>query len=383
MLNGCKVKNTDVPEKKIESGIDTNTPITENKKDYGIQFEPSYPDTLLGDTIWFFPSTTRNWNDSIEAKGYKAQINVYIDTTDLIVDTIRTSLGGKISIGFNHYYTLNFYHGNRLWFQSKFNKKQHLEKLIGGTDFWLTSNLDVIQRLIYNKNHGKFIVEFNINSGFQSGPIYYIVIDTSGVIDYTGTSVSWGGSGPDGTPFLTSDNNSFITCYEIFNFNKDTSIGISDFANLAETKTYGTSSSYFHWLYAMRPLSKNSFLLVFSREDDNPEYNAVVLNTDTTIIGHFKYYGTLEEMDAVLLFQYADKLKKYYLFDAERETLISIDENKPFEIKEIDVHSMKQVNSDTMSETKYQLLKFEAFGNYTFYCLPDDTTYYYKYEGLK
>lgn len=383
-VSSCRGK-TSVIETKIVDSLEESILIYDKTGTYKRSNVQSreYPDTLLGDTIWFLPSTAKSWNDSIEAKGYKAFINVTIDTNDLIIDTILTSLGGKIAIGYNHYYTLNFSRRDQSWFQTVFNKKQHLEKLIGGTDFWLNSNLDVIQRLVYNKTFGKFIVEFNINPGYQYGPVYYIIIDTTGTIDYTGTAGSWGGSGPDGLPFLTSDNNSFVTCFEIFNFEKDTSLGIADFASIAESKTFGTSSSFFHWLYAMRPLSRNNFLLVFSREDQNPEYNAIILNTDTTIVGHFKYYGTMEEMDAMLLFQYAEKLKKYFLFDIEREMLISIDENKLHEIKEVALHSMQQVDGDTMTESKYQLIKFEVFGKYTFYSSSNDTTIYYDFDGLE
>jgi hypothetical protein len=384
LLLGCKGKNTSFNEVLSEYSDDTNTPPGKTGgNSYGIKFNHEYPDTILGDTIWFLPSTSNNWNDSIEAKGYKALINVYIDTNDFIIDTIKTSLGSKIAVGYNHFYTLNFSRQDQPWFQAEFNKKQHLESLIGGTDFWLNSNLDVIQRLVYNKTYDKFIVEFNVNPGYHYGPVYYIVFDTTGAINYTGTAGSWGGSGPDGVPFLTSDNNSFITCFEIFNFEQDTSLGIAEFASLAEMKTYGTSSSFYHWLYAMRPLSKNNFLLVFSREDENPEFNAVILNTDTTIVGHFKYYGMMDEMDAMLLFQYNERLKEYFLFDIEREMLISINENKSYETKEIALNSMQQVNGDTMINSKFESIKFEVFGKYTFFSSPHDTTIFYDFERLK
>jgi hypothetical protein len=380
---GCKGKNTPKTIEEISFQEDTNFEQLEPKSTkHHFQIEKEFPDTLLGDTIWFLPSTSLVWKDSIDTKGYKAFIDVFIDTTDYIIDTIKTAAGGKIAVGFNHHYTLNFMHGEHPWFQASFNKKNNLEKLIGGTDFWLNSNLDVIQHLIYNKLYGKFIVEFNINPGYQYGPVYYIIIDTTGTIEYTGTSGSWGGSGPDGKPFLTADNNSFVTCFEIFNFRKDTSLGIAEYASLAETKTFGTSSAYYHWLYAMRPLSRNNFLLIFNREDEKPEYNAIILNTDTTIVGHFRYYGTMEEMDAVLLFQYVEKLKKYFLFDYERETLIIISENKPYDIKETSLKAMQKVKGDTMANSKFQSIKFEIFGKYTFYSVPNDTTIYYDFIGI-
>jgi hypothetical protein len=341
------------------------------------------PDTIIGDTVWVHPYTTKLWVDTIEAKGYKAILSVRVDTNDYIIDTIETSQGGRITVGFNHLYKIEFICENNKWFSVEFNKKDQLESLIGGTDFWLQSNLDVFHRLVYNKEFGKFIVEFNINPRYNYGSDYYFVFDTLGNIDYTGTVGSWGGGDTDGSPFLTTDELDYITSFEFFNFKGDTAISISEFSSLAELKTFGKSISTFHWLYAMRYLSKNNFLLVYNREGNEPEFNALVINTDTIIIGRFKYYGLSGEMDAMLLFKYVEKLKKYFLFDTERGKLICINEANPAMIKETDLESMLEADGDTMSLIKYTLIDFDTFGSYRFFKAQNDTNFYFDIEKFE
>jgi hypothetical protein len=381
--SSCKSKtstnitnNTDTLE---ESNLLPNEP--ENIKEVIVP-AIEIPDTIIGDTVWVFPYNNSLWSDTFETPEYKAFLTVKVDTTDYIIDTVATTQGGRITIGFNHQYMMEFVRNNKTWFTVKFNKKDNLGSLIGGTDFWLQSNLDVFHRLVYNKEFGKFIVEFNINPMYNYGADFYFVFDTLGNINYTGTAGSWGGGDTDGFPFLTVDNIDYVTCFEIFNFKSDTAVSISEFSSLAELKTYGKTISTFHWLYAVRYLSKSNFLLIYNREGNEPEYNAIVVTTDTVIASKFKYYGLLGEMDAMLLFKYDERFKKYYLYDTERGKLIRINEANPSVIKEISLESMFEVDGDTMSSVKYSLIDFEAFGSYRFYKAQNDTTYYFDIEKL-
>ena len=133
----------------------------------------------------------------------------------------------------------------------------------------------------------------------------------------------------------------------------------------------------------MRYLTKNNFLLVFNREGNEPENNALILNTDTIILNKFKYYGMVGDMDAMLLFKYDEKLKKYFIFDTEREKLICINETDLSVIKEIGLESMSEVNGDTMPSNKYSQISFDSFGNYRFFKAQNDTIYYFDIEELE
>jgi hypothetical protein len=382
--SSCKRKNLpagpNVPDSLEETNLIPEPP--ENIKEFSVT-DTELHDTIIGDTIWVHPYTKNLWTDTIEAKGYKAIFSVRVDTNDFIIDTVETSQGGRIAVGYNHLYKMEFFHKNKSWFSVEFNKKDQLEQLIGGTDFWLQSNLDVFHRLVYNKDFGKFIVEFNINPSYNYGSDYYFVFDTLGNINYTGTIGSWGGGNTDGVPFLTTDGMDYITCFEIFNFKRDTAVSISEFSSLAEIKTSGKSASVFQWLYATRDLTKNNFLLIYNREGNDPEYNALILSTDTVVVGKFKYYGLLGEMDAMLLYKYVEKLKKYFLYDTERGKLICINEANPGIIKEISLESMYEVDGDTMSLTKFTLIDFDTFGSYRFYKAQNDTNYYFDIEKFE
>jgi hypothetical protein len=340
-------------------------------------------DSIYGDTIWIYPYRMNYWTDTVTTEDYQAVFTVRVDTTDYIIDTIESPKGSRIAVGYNHYYTLTFSKKNKPWFTVSFNKKKDIESLIGGTDFWLESNLDVFRRLVYNEKYKKFVVEFDINPLNNFGSVYYFVFDTQGKIDYTGTAYTWGGSDPDGISFLTGDNKAYVTCYEIYVFESNTSVAISDFASMADFKTFGIMKSDYRWLHGLRNLSNNSFLAVFNRNDFYPEYNALIMNTDTIIINRFKYYGLMEDMDAILLFKYDALLRRFYLYDTDREKLICINETDMSEIKEFDVNKMFVVDGDTMSSEKYVALDFEVFGTYRFYTTQNDTLFYCDIDTLE
>jgi hypothetical protein len=341
------------------------------------------PDSIYSDTIRVNHYRNYIWTDSVITNEYKALFVVKVDTCDLIIDTVKSLKGSRITIGYNHYYSLIFSKKNKPWFTISFNKKKDLESLIGGTDYWLESNLDVFRRLLFNEKCQKFIIEFDINPQYNFGSVYYFVFDTQGKIEYTGTARSWGGGNPDGTPFITEDYTSYVTCYEIYNFKTNTAMALSDFATNADLKTFGMATSNYKWLHGLRNLSKNNFLAVFNRNNNNPDYNALIINTDTLIINRFRYYGLMEEMNAEFLFRYDTLQKIFYIYDTDREELISISEKDPSIIKEYDVNTMVKVNGDTMAASKYTVIDFEIFGNYRFYKMQNDTSFYCDIDKLE
>ena len=335
-------------------------------------------DSIYGDTVWVKPMGVRSWQDTVESGDAIVYVSARIDSTDLIVDTVRSSKGGRIVMGYNHYYNLNFCRkNNQPWFSVSFNKKQDLEHLIGGTDFWLDSNLDVFRRILYDKKYGKYVVEFNINPRYDYGSVYYFVIDTDGNIDYTGTAGGWGGGDPDGTSFITKDEELYVSPFEVFSFKADTATGISDYAMLSEKRTYQDDATGFQWLHGLRSLKDNYFLVVFSREDNEPEYNALILKTDTMVACRFRYYGMMEEMDAILLFQHIPQKNSYYLYDSEQEVLITIPDDSVSMVLNRNIKDIRSVQGDTMSAKKYIPLSFDDFGNYRFYLSRKDTSVFF------
>jgi hypothetical protein len=372
-----KVENTKSVDTFVAS--ETKKTVVTNKSNP----EKEVPDSIYSDTIWVNHYQNDIWKDSVINEDYKALFIVKVDTTDLIIDTVKSLKGSRITIGYNHYYSLIFTRKNKPWFTVSFNKREDLESLIGGTDYWLESNLDVFHRLVYNEKYQKFIIEFDINPRYNIGSVYYFVIDTQGKIDYTGTARSWGGGNPDGVPFITDDNTSYVSCYEVYNFKTKTAMALSDFAANAELKTFGVVTSPYKGLHALRNLSKNNILTVFNRSDNNPDFNAIIINTDTTVVKRFKYYGLMEEMNAEFLFRYDTLQKKFYIYDTDREVLIGINEKDPSNIKEYDVKTMVKVNGDSMSGNKYDIISFEIFGNYRFYRSENDTSFYCDIDKLE
>lgn len=340
-------------------------------------------DSISNDTIRAYHYLHKVWTDSVITKEYKAIFIVKVDSFDPIVDTIRSLKGNRITIGYNHNYMLSFSKNNKPWFTVSFNKKKDLESLIGGTDYWLESNLDVFRRLVYNEKYKKFIIEFEINPMFNFGSDYYFVFDTQGKIEHIGTAGSWGGENPDGIPFITDDYTSYITCFEVYNFKNNTAMPLSEFVASAEYKKFGITSSDYKWLHGLRNLSKNNFLVVFNRTDSLPDYNALIINTDTVLINRFKYYGLMEEMNAEFLFQHDTLNNLDYIYDSDRESLISIDEKNPTSIKEYNVSDMIKVKGDTMKSYKFTMISFEVFGNYKFYKSQNDSEFYCDIDKLE
>jgi len=341
------------------------------------------PDSISNDTIRAYHYLHNTWTDSVITKEYKAIFIVKVDSLDPIVDTIKSLTGNRITIGYNHNYLISFSKNNKPWFTVSFSKKKDLESLIGGTDYWLESNLDVFRRLVYNEKYKKFIIEFEINPVYNFGSDYYFVFDTQGKIEHTGTAGSWGGGNPDGIPFITDDYTSYITCFEVYNFKNNTAMPLSEFVANAEYKKFGITSSDYKWLHGLRNLSKNNFLVVFNRNDSNPDFNALILNTDTILVNRFKYYGLMEEMNAEFLFQHDTLNNLYYVYDSDRERLISIDEKNPTTIKEYNVYDMIKVKGDTMKTDKFIMISFEVFGNYRFYKSQNDSGFYCDIDKLE
>lgn len=338
-------------------------------------------DSIVGDTVWVNQYAIRSWSDTITTSVYTAHFLVWIDTTDFIIDTVKSSKGDRIVIGFNHYYRIDFDKGNKHWFTVLLNKKKDFRAILDDTDSWLESNLNVFKNLLYNKKYDQFVVEFNLNSHSNFGSLYYIIFDTKGESKYIGTANSWGGEGPDGEPFLTENDELFVTCYEIYNFRNSTSMTFSQYVSIAESRSNKNSVSEFIQIHGLRDLSKNNFLAVFNRFHGEPTYNAFILNTDTSVVCRFSYYGIVEEMDAILL--YTEDQKRSFLYDTEREKLICITKlNKPG-ITELSVNEMRSYSDDTCSPENYSLLDFNMYGSYEFYTSSDDTLIYVKKDRIK
>jgi hypothetical protein len=384
LVSACKGKQVRTRESvkhKYDSALSDNV---KKPKSLHKKINPAeIPDTIYNDTIRACHYQTYVWSDSVITKDYKAVFLVKVDTSDPIIDTIKSLRGRRITIGYNHNYWLIFSKNDKPWFTLSLNKRRDLESLIGGTDYWLESNLNVFHRLVYNEKFQKFVVEFEINPLYNFGSDYYFVFDTHGRIDYTGTAGSWGGGNPDGLPFISDDFTSYITCFEIYNFKNNTSIPLSDFVASAEYKAYGSTSSDYKWLHGLRNLTRNNFLAVFNRNDSTPDFNALIINTDTTLVSRFKYYGLMEEMNAEFLFQYDTLNNLFYVYDTDREKLISIDEKNPSSIKEYYVSDMIKVRGDTMKLEKFRIISFEVFGNYRFYKDHSDSEFYCDIDKLE
>jgi hypothetical protein len=366
LLPGCK-RNAPAEEKPVPYRVIEPTTNMIGPVDTPAIAKPEKKDSIYGDTVWAYSYGTLMWHDTVSLDDFLVYLSVKVDTTDFIVDTVRSRKGQRIVIGYNHHYQLSFWKQNKPWFKVRFNKKKQLAALLEGTEFWMESNLDVFRNMIYNSRYDKFVVEFDINPRFNYGSVYYLVINTSGELEYIGTSNSWGGGGPDGSSFISADEEVYITCYEVYNFAKKTAIGIEEYAMLSENRETGTSSFQYKQLHGLRKLDANTFLVVFGRYHGIPEFNGLILNTDTTVLKRFRYYGLMEEMDALLLFSEKPEVNKYFLYDSEREVLICLAGKDSITMHEFYVKDMKPLSRDSLPGDQFILLDFEAFASYRFY----------------
>ncbi len=385
LQSGCKIRHNQSNEDGsidtlsfYEFGNDTHSAvgINKNRKRYNA-------DSIVGDTVWIKPYALRTWSDTIAESEYTAYLSVWIDTTDFIIDTVRSSKGSRIVIGFNHLYQIDFSKGSKHWFSISLNKKEDFAAILSGTDSWLESNLDVFKHLQYNKKYDQYVVEFNINSRSNFGSLYYIIFNTKGEKKYIGTANSWGGEGPDGEPFLTDNNELFVTCYEIYNFHLSNSITLTEYISMAESRTNRKFVSEFIQIHGMRNLSHNNFLTVFDRFHGEPEFNAFILTTDTSVVSRFSYFGIVEELDAILLYAEDQKLHRSFLYDIDREKLICIKKTEIPKVYEINIEEMKKLNKDSCSSDKFSLLDFDLYGSYEFYVSIIDTAVYYKNDKIE
>ncbi len=375
---GCRNERTDNPERKMSALLDS---IKSLKDTSANTLESEHKDKtvkIYGDTVWVRSYATTIWYDSVEIENFDIYLSAWVDTTDFIVDTVVSSKGNRIAIGYNHHYNIQFKKGGHFWFSIVFNKKEDLKDLLSETDFWLESNIDVFQTIFYNKKYDKFIIDYNINPRYNYGAVYYFIFNTDGTIEYTGIAGNWGGGEADGEPFLTGDNELFVTADELYSFKNKNKIEVSAlrfFQNsVANKKIYSQLTD----IHAYKPLTDSTFLMIFNRNDLTPEYNAFIIGTDATVLGQFKYYGMIEEMQAMLLFEYNDQMNAYFLYDTERKSLIFISDSGIFSIKERSLKNMTKIQSDTLSEKSgLEEISFEAFGTYKFFIGPNDSAIYF------
>jgi len=335
------------------------------------------------DTVWIRSFSALKWSDTLYGKNFEAIVEAWIDTNDYIIDTLRSNVNTSLVIGFNHYYTLHFLRENKHWFSINFNKKQDLHQMLYGTDLWLHSNLDIIHNVIYNEKYESFIIELSIKTGDLFDNMFYIVTGTKDQIQYVGTIRSWGGGDPDGNPFLTDDGRMYVTCEEIYNFVSHTSMNLAEYATMSLLLSGKSSTSPYDQLHGLRYLSNNNFLVVFNRFHNKPKYNALILNTDSLVVERFGYFGLIEDIDAILLFEKLDELNQAFLLDTEREVLISIKTDSTPEITETGLYEMVRVQDNNLVTENYYFLNFGFYGSYEFYISPADTFIYYKADPFE
>ena len=235
----------------------------------------------------------------------------------------------------------------------------------------------MVNDIFFNEKFENIVVELSINSGDEFNNMFYLVSNTEGKIVHLGTISSWGGGGPDGSPFLTDDCKMYITCNEVYNFVSGTAINLSEYVAISQMITGKYNTSEYEQIHGLRYLSNNNFLVVFNRYHNKPRYNALILNTDSLIVGRFGYYGMVEDIDAVLLYERIKRLKKVFLYDSERETLISITQDSIPVIRETPLYEMVELKKDTNLMTDYSPLSFGFYGSYEFYISNSDSTIYY------
>ncbi|MBN2524639.1 MAG: hypothetical protein JXB24_15315 [Bacteroidales bacterium] len=375
---GCKNKRTDNPERKVSVLLDS---IESLKDTSAYTFASEHKDKtvkIYGDTVWVRSYATTIWYDSIEIENIGIYLSAWVDTTDFIIDTVISSKGNRIAIGYNHHYNIRCNKDGHFWFSLAFDKKRDLKELLEETDFWLESNIDVFHTVFYNKKYDKFIIDYNINPRYNYGAVYYFVFNTDGTIEYTGIAGNWGGGEPDGEPFLTGNNEMFVTANELYCFKNRKNTEVSALQFFKNSVVKKRIHSQLTDIHAYKPLTDSTFLMIFNRNDLTPEYNAFIIGTDTTVLGQFKYYGMIEEMEAMLLFEYNDRLNTYFLYDTERKSLISISDSGLFSLKEHYLKDMNRIQSDTLPDRSgLEEINFEAFGTYKFFIEPNVSTIYF------
>jgi len=379
MMITCKGRMTDGNQDSDTSYIPTRKDTLVFVDTFPIEIDELKPAAIYGDTVWINPYGSQEWRDTIRRPKFTVYISVRVDTTDYIIDTVRSKKGDRIVIGYNHKYNLRFIRNNKPWFQLSFDKKHDLKSILEGTDFWLESNLDVFRNLVYNKRYDMFIIEFDINPRYNYGSIYYIIFNTKGRIQYIGISGSWGGGGPDGESFLTENEQMYITCYELFNFSKMKPVSLPEYTlNSDVLQEFESSGVSYKQVHAVRNLRNNMFLVVFNTRYDQPDYNAIILNSDSVVIDRFRYRGLMEEMDAMFLF-YSDTLNmRYFIEDTERNMLICIESKDSVYIRQIPESGMLPLPSDSLLPERYQAIDFESFGSKTFYISDSDSTVFFR-----
>lgn len=331
---------------------------------------------FYGDTVFVHSYGIQTWYDSIYADDFNAFLSVWVDTTDYITDTVRSARGNRIVIGYNHHYNIEFRKEDAYWFSLHFNKKTDLRNLLSETDAWLESNLNVFSNLMYNADYNSFIVEFNISTRDQVSSLYYIIFNTDGKIEYIGTANSWGGGGADGDPFLTADHKMYISCSEVYNFVTGTAMSLAEYAALSEYQIEPGKDNRYVQTHAIRNLGNNYFLVVFNRYHDKPVKNALILSTDSLLADRFRYYGFIEEMDALLLFYKLPKKERSFLFDTSRDVLIVLDQSRGRIENELNLEKMHEIAHDSMLSESFERIDFGFYASVCFFYANQDSAVY-------
>lgn len=151
---------------------------------------------------------------------------------------------------------------------------------------------------------------------------------------------------------------------------------------LAENRITGETAPLYKQIHAIRKLNGDNFLVIFNQYRGKPEFNGLVLSMDTTILQRFRYYGLMEEMDAMLLFIEKPVINKSFLYDTEREVLICINEKDTLLLNEFSISEMLPPEVDSIPDKYYTVLDFEAFGSYQFFIDSSLTKIYRGIDGI-
>ncbi|MGD2035759.1 MAG: hypothetical protein PVF73_11920, partial [Bacteroidales bacterium] len=81
---------------------------------------------IYGDTVRVRSYASIVWYDSVRLGHITVYCSSWVDTTDYIVDTVISTKGNRIVIGYNHYYNLFFRKDGNFLFSVNFNKKDDL-----------------------------------------------------------------------------------------------------------------------------------------------------------------------------------------------------------------------------------------------------------------
>ena len=385
VLSGCRHAATERNETQLTDSLTLppETTIVNTISHVKRQKPKPINDSVIGDTIWMNSYAGYSLHDTIISADFTSIIAVHVDSNDYIIDTVRSTLGNRLAVGYNHIYTIDFNKDQKPWFRLVINKKKDLDKILDVTDTWLESNLDIIRKITYNSKYDRVIVELNINNHTDFGLLYYLIADTKGVIKYIGTANTWGGESPDGESFLTQNSEMFVTCSEIYNFKKAGAMSLSEYASMAEFRSMKDTIPRFVPIHGLRDLTNNHILAIFNRSHNEPVYNAFILTTDTTVISRFSYYGIIEEMEAVLLYAVDPRLQRSFLYDTNRERLICINNSLKPKVRELGIKNMKAYPADSSLENKLTQLDFNLYGSYDFYVSSADSTIYYRKDKFR